>query len=111
MIDTEITGITKIIVSDLVQYTTDDFMVLMGGNPCLWSDGYLLAFNAVNAEEFDKSMFHDKIAKYRSVNFAIMEQYSPMIKTPGNVDISILNYSSSKLGKAMVKFIDDHREK
>jgi|APSaa5957512535_1039671.scaffolds.fasta_scaffold140156_2 hypothetical protein len=110
MIETEVVQIESITVGDLVQYKLDDFMLIMGGNTCLWTSGYLVAYNAVDSRMFDKNLFENKKATYRSVNFTIFPEYQPVYTTSDNMKIPIINYSNSQLGKAVIKFIEDHKE-
>lgn len=110
MIETEVVDIKGIIVGDLVQYTVDDFMLIMGGNTCLWTSGYLVSYNSVAPELFDENLFKHGKATYRSVNFAIYPKYATFHKTADNMTIPIINYSNSNLGKAVISFIEAHKE-
>ena len=109
MINTEVVDIKTVVVGDLIQYTVDDFFLLMGGNPCLWTNGYLVSYNAVNPESFDKNLFEHGKAMYRGVNFAIYPKYVPVHTTEDNTKIALINYSNSQLGKAVIKFIEAHK--
>lgn len=95
---------------ELVEFSTDDFVLMQGGNPCLWVGGYLLAFYPVNPEFFDRTL-NLGVRWYRQISYAVMPEFKPVIKIFGNSEAQIIDYSKSSVGELMAEFITKERKK
>ena len=105
----ELETVERLTFHELVEYTVDDFVILQGHNPCLWCNGYLLAFYPVNPEFFDRAL-NNGVRWYRQMSYAVMPKYKQVIKVAGNVEAQIINYRNSGIGKLIVEFIEKYRE-
>ena len=105
----ELEIVERLTFHELVEFSIDDFVLMQGGNPCLWCNGYLIAFYPVNPEFFDKAL-NNGVRWYRQVSYAVMPKFKSITKIFGNTEAQIIDYSKSEVGKLLVEFIEKYRE-
>lgn len=105
----ELEKVERLTMHEIVEYSIDDFVLMQGGNPSLWCDGYLIAFYPVNPEFFDRAL-NNGVRWYRQISYAIMPDFKPVIKVFGNAETQIINYNNSDVGRLLTEFITKYRE-
>ena len=106
----ELEVVERLTFHELVEFSIDDFILMQGGNPCLWCGGFLIVFYPVNAEYFDRSL-NGGVRWYRQISYAIMPEFKSIVKIFGNSEAQIIDYSKSDVGKLIAEFITEYREK